>query len=988
MSTFTREQEQAIALANARKRKAEAEGIEPQEITQPIEAEKRTELSDIQMDLSVSPEVTQEVATTAGFPTTSGMAVSPISAPTVKIPNYEEVKEQLLEPQNLPSTLGVSKDEINLDEGVGGFERFGLSFSGDTGDIRQLKKQYEDVRLVDIGGRLRPMVRDSIKTKNKFIFVDELGFNPKDFVDLVGPSLEFAPEVALSVYATGPRTALFGYKTLAEFGPLTRGALGAATGRAGGSLARDLGAVGFSESDKSLNQAIFESIKEGGEAAAWEFLVGAPIAKISTIQLKARSKNDAHRTIQQSILDLERQYGIELPRTPGLISETPKKLGDRDRGEIGNITALDEGLLSFLSNRAAKARDTLFDLSARIQGKPKGTYADQYAKWASGTKAEYDQIIASIAERDTLLANNIQKIVDERIKNLASGELLDIDDLGSILQGVGELGTRGILDESNTFFRGFYNLAESRGVKPNPIEINNRFNSILNNLNLPKDLNDKVIDVFKPTGLKRLESQVKSLTKKTEPSPILDQYGQIIPPKESLEKAVSEFTYEQLDDMRKGIYTLYKNTLKTDAPNAKSIKKIYDEFDKILDDLAKEGGDDVIAARNQAKDFFKENVLTTKNKSIETLLKRNPDGTYANSGTKIVGMFYKGPNAVNNIRDLKKVIKDDPEALLKLKDGYISYLVNTAVRTDGSLDVGKLRNLSFDKSIAKELLGTQGAKKIEQLSDLLKFQSKQSIDIDLFNKLMDSSPQDVKNVLKQIQANNFSKIARDNFIKNDLLQKIAKGEKLDLTTPQEFIGAIKLLSGAEAKQVIEKMPKEFRDSFRSEFIADIYQQAGREKFAKDGVQKLSDARGYNAIWDVDVMSDKLSDKIWRERAEAVVGKNTIAQIESINNAMRGYQRKMLSKSDAELQARQTQGGTRFFTNNILSPVLNRLFAAAHMSETFAKVFSKTKDVEKGFGLILSTLLTSKEGMKALYTEMEKDVRLRDWVMKHAPEVLK
>lgn len=988
MSTFTREQEQAIALANARRRKAEAEGLEPQEAIQPIEAEKRTELSDIQMDLSISPEVTQEVATTAGFPTTSGMAVSPISAPTIKIPNYEEVKEQLLEPQNLPSRLGVSKDEINLDEGVSGFERFGLSFSGDTGDIRQLKKQYEDVRLVDIGGKLRPMVRDSIKTKNKFIFVDELGFNPKDFVDLVGPSLEFAPEVALSVYATGPRTALFGYKTLAEFGPLTRGALGAATGRAGGSVLRDLGAVGFSESDKSLNQAIFESIKEGGEAAAWEFLVGAPIAKISTIQLKARSKNDAHRTIQQSILDLERQYGIELPRTPGLISETPKKLGDIKRGEIANISALDEGLLSFLSNRAAKARDILFDLSARIQGKPKGTYADQYAKWASGTKAEYDQIIASIAERDTLLANNIQKIVDERIKNLASGELMDIDDVGSILQGIGELGTRGILDESNTFFRGFYNLAESRGVKPNPIEINNRFNSILNNLNLPKDLNDKVIDVFKPTGLKRLESQVKSLTKKTEPSPILDQYGQIIPPKESLEKAVSEFTYEQLDDMRKGIYTLYKNTLKNDPPNAKSIKKIYDEFDKILDDLAKEGGDDVIAARNQAKDFFKENVLTTKNKSIQTLLKRNPDGTYANSGTKIVGMFYKGPNAVNNIRDLKKVIKDDPEALLKLKDGYISYLVNTAVRNDGSLDVGKLRNLSFDKSIAKELLGPQGAKKIEQLSDLLKFQSKQNIDIDLFNKLMDSSPKDVKNVLKEIQANNFSKIARDNFIKNDLLQKIAKGEKLDLTTPQEFIGAIKLLTAAEAKQVIEKMPKEFRDSFRSEFIADIYQQAGREIFAKDGVQKLSDARGYNAIWDVDVMSNNLNDKVWRERAEAVVGKNTIAQIESINNAMRGYQRKMLSKSDAELQGRQTQGGTRFYTNNLLSPVLNRLFAAAHMSETFAKVFSKTKDVEKGFGLILSTLLTSKEGMKALYTEMEKDVRLRDWVMKHAPEVLK
>ena len=175
---------------------------------------------------------------------------------------------------------------------------------------------------------------------------------------------------------------------------------------------------------------------------------------------------------------------------------------------------------------------------------------------------------------------------------------------------------------------------------------------------------------------------------------------------------------------------------------------------------------------------------------------------------------------------------------------------------------------------------------------------------------------------------------------------------------------------------------------RQEFIADIYQQAGRKVFDGQSVQKTSRALGRESIWDVEVMAKNLEDELWRERASAIVGPKTIKEIETVNNAMRAYMKKNLAKSEVYINALGSGGGVATYATGLLGYVYNRLFSAAHASETFAKVFSKTKDTNKAFQLLLPTMLGTKEGVDALIIEINKKQKFADWLMENAPEGLK
>ena len=184
------------------------------------------------------------------------------------------------------------------------------------------------------------------------------------------------------------------------------------------------------------------------------------------------------------------------------------------------------------------------------------------------------------------------------------------------------------------------------------------------------------------------------------------------------------------------------------------------------------------------------------------------------------------------------------------------------------------------------------------------------------------------------------------------------------------------------------MPQELRQSFRQEFIADIYYTASRD-FGGKTLQKTSRALGRETIWDVNSMDKLLGDKVWRERAEAVVGKNTLNQISNVNNSLKAYQKASLGKSDIQINAIASGVGDNlnFYGTNTLSFVYNRLFAAAHASESFAKVFSRSKDVPKALNLLLPTMLASKEGLKALQIEADKDPRFKTWLLENLPKTL-
>ena len=949
--------------------------------SEPQEQREETQRDLSTLDMSFKGKIAEEQ-----MPVVAGLQPQPMSmAPitTLEAPDYDKIKEQLY--QDLPSVLNVPKDQINLEESLGAGSRFLLGFGDQASTAATLKKDYEDVRFVDIGGKLRPMVRDAEKTNNKFIFVDEIGFSPKDFLDLSGAATEILPEVAATYYAAAPRATYLGIKSVANLGPLTRSALGAGSGRTAGSLLRDGVASGFLETDKSLNRALVESFLEGGEAALWDLGFGAAL-KVATTKFEVKPNADrAQKTIQQAIKDVEDKYGVVLPKTPGVLSDTI----DAVQKDTQIITRYPEGLVSFLAGRAERARDILYGVSSKILGKPKGNYSDDFADWAQNYQKSYKKLLEDVKAEDPVIAAQMETIINNRVQNLGLANNLDLEDVGSYIRANLDDAVKETLEESNTLYRQFFDAAKVAGVNPNPKEVNKRIISKINSLNLPKDLKGQVIDVFKPSSVKKIETQASRLTKRTEPSVILDEFGNPIPPKEQFEANVSELSLEQIDEWRKDIYGFYKQVKKKNPNQARKVKQIYDEFDKIIDDLAAKGGDDVLAARNEANDFFKENVLTTKNPSIERALQRKIDDSgFKLDDRNLVNTFYRGKEAVNNIRDVKNVLKNNPEATQRLKDGYIRYLVDTATSTDGSIDFGKLRNLSYDKGVAKELLGTEGTKKIEELNKLIQFQKNQSVNMADFNDLMAASGKEVQEVLERVRINNLKRTAADSFLKNKLLKRVAEGKSIDFTTPQEFLGSLKKMTAKEAREVMEKLPPELGQSLRQEFISDIYEQAGRSAFAGQSVQNTSRALGRESIWDVENMAKLLSNKKWRERASVIVGPKTIKEIENVNNSMRAFMKKNLAKSDVEINALGSEGGVVAYATGLMNAVKYRLLSAAHASETFAKVFSKTKDANKAFQLLLPTMLGTKEGLDALIIEADKDPRFADWLMENAPKVFK
>lgn len=940
----------------------------------PISSKEEAEdsLNNLDIDISISKDIPQVQI--------SGQAGVTPTMPGIKLPNYKEAYKVLNE--KLPEYLGVSKNDINLQQSLGSFERLGLGFATDEDQARTLVARYgaDNVRYVPINNKLRPMIRDKEKTNNKFIFVDKIGLDAKDVFDLGGGATEMVPEIALAAYAP--------YIKVAKAYPITKSAIGALTGRTGGSLARDALAAASTEADFNLAKSAGQAITEGTEAAIYDFAFGQAIRVGGKIvggegPLKV-SKDTDLGPIQDSINQLEKTFNVKFPRTPGLLSPTTEGL----EKELTNIAKYSNGVIKTISKRAEKARDTLYEIAARVQGQPNASYADEFSKWAKEYSESYSKLIDEIAEQDQVVAAQYKRALDDRMSDMGFGKQIDQEGLaGGIRSGV-ETTVNSLKQQSHRLHEDYLIMADKMGINADPKDVTARLNKTINSLNLPKELNGQIKRLFLPSKVRLIEDQAKSLTKKAKPSLILDANGRVIPPKDAVEPNVQNLSLRQIENWRKDVYDFYLDAVQNKPREAAKIKKIYNEFESILDDIAARGGDELIQARSVAKQFFKDNLLTPQNPSIKKMLSKNPDKSYTLSDRQLIGSFYQGAKAVDNIKDLKKVMGANSQAVQDIKDGYINYAIDTSTGIDGAVDYLKIK-IRYDKDIVKELYGSEGVRKFKELDRLFQFSKTSKIKPSQFQKLMDASPKDVKGVLKEIQTQQFKEVAKQNIVKNRLLKKVAEGEKINFSTPIEFLEEFKTLTAAESKKVLDAMPKELRSSFRQEFVADIYSQAGRDS-GKESIQRTSRALNREAIWDVSTMDNFLKDKKWRERAEAVVGKNTIRQISQVNQALKAYQKKSLS--DAELKINtiaspDPKKSTNFYGSGLIPYVYHRLFAAAHTSGSFAKVFSNTKDVPKALNLLLPTMLSTKEGLTALSIEAEKDPRFKNWLMENAPNVL-
>jgi hypothetical protein len=251
------------------------------------------------------------------------------------------------------------------------------------------------------------------------------------------------------------------------------------------------------------------------------------------------------------------------------------------------------------------------------------------------------------------------------------------------------------------------------------------------------------------------------------------------------------------------------------------------------------------------------------------------------------------------------------------------------------------------------------------------------------------SSADVDNVIELATAQIRQQNYHDKVYAPKLIKKII-GDKGTIDNPLDLLVAARGLRGKQAREFMERIPVEggLREAFRQEFMSDLMTRAGREsKFA----QKTSRQRGGKPLWDTSEMSKLLRDKKTRANAEAIIGKQTMRELERLNTVLSGYTRKDFVETKARGLVRATDGEFRGILYIPFDYIRIRLLSAAMASDNLSNVLNKSRNSDELFSRLFPALIGSKEGIAALTIESDKDPRFRKFVNDYivdAPEAKK
>jgi hypothetical protein len=205
-----------------------------------------------------------------------------------------------------------------------------------------------------------------------------------------------------------------------------------------------------------------------------------------------------------------------------------------------------------------------------------------------------------------------------------------------------------------------------------------------------------------------------------------------------------------------------------------------------------------------------------------------------------------------------------------------------------------------------------------------------------------------------------------------------------MENPVDLISAVRKLKAGEVRDFINALPETggIRQSFRQEYINDLMTNAGRGTSTNQTTSRLTGGRD---IWDHKLMSSMLRDKTLRANYEAVLGKNTVRDIEHLNTVLKGYSRKKAAKSKL-LGTLRSSAGTSGKSGIISSAVYGsfdyvrlRVLSAAFASGQISRALSKSRSEDQLFRTLLPTMLATKGGIEALTYEADKDPRFQKFL---------
>ena len=868
--------------------------------------------------------------------------------------------------KSVARSMGLKDSEVDVTQGMGTYGRFKLSFQPTEQDkVKHLEDTYgrENIRAVDIGGKMKLLYRDEQETGGQFRAVDEEGTSLADFFgDTAGTALPIAGAVGAAV-ATGGASI-----------PLMAGA--AALGGFGAGAAQDVAVRAGSGEDIRLGEI---AKRRGIEAA-----IGIPIDMVTGVGGKFVSKAVGKRAIEKGAASLTKEIDDITTRLgTGDVRLTPAQEASTDASLKQSIRA---GIDPEGREAAAYGlqRDEIGKLSRILRGEDVGSepiedvmqnVAERQFKLIDAYEQRVKQLDARKVEADAL-AKNQTKAQRRRVEDQLT------KDRGIELQAMRDQAEASI----KKMTKGRQRLESTMGSDIRKQQEAGYARTEATN----KELYEKAYKLTDTPNANTPVSEVRKVLDRIDDAALTPDSPELAAVKllrKRLADNPEDLTFRELDRFVRGVTDKinYKKKFGTTQTEFQ-LQQIGKKLDKLVDDAigppkklgGRGAGKPARDAHREARRNYKKKVLPFFDGDRAANL-----GRVAGGSSEAVGA--RGKNVMARTFATREAVKDAIDSGVSrdtLKQSYLDKAVNDAAGGE----------IKFDKDVLAELYSTSkdasgkriGASKV--ISDLNRINSSirkskgsstvSSREID--EALGEFEPKARAKKLRAIEekgkAQEKLKKARGNF-----LAKVGKG---DVPAPEDihhFVNDIAGLRPGQIKKLKDRLPSDrARASLERSGYDALLEKAGA-KSAK--AQRTGKGTGREALWEPETMHDILNNSAERAQWESLIGKEAVRDLESLNKWL-------LSSAEIRDTAKESIG--RFVTSTgaggtpnmlFVSPQLPRwigrkMLSVIHTSPLtrgmLKRSLKESKVDQDTINKLFYTAMGTRRGMDAISDEMAKD----------------
>lgn len=838
------------------------------------------------------------------------------------------------------AALGTSSDDIDVDSGMGLWERTKLDLLRDENSkMEYLEKKFgsENVNSLNVGGTAKMFYRDP-KTK-KMTMVDEMGASLADFTaDIAGEAVTTAGAVGGAIAGT----------LLAPGVGTIAGATGGAA--LGGFLT---GVTQDVASEVATGQEV--DIGDITKRRGVETVIGVPIdlatagvGRIFSRGLAGKGANKLIGEFDKAAARVDKLLEVEGARLPE-VEALRTGLGSKQASEIASARPR-----SKLAKELQSVRDRVGTLRESLEGRGRmGVSADEFNRISEGIANNYKRLVSEVELTNKGLANELRGQASRKMQKLVAPKVSE-DALGSRVREYLAPGVKQIEETNNA---NWSRLREVGATTEVPIQ------SITRAIKEAKDHFIRLKDPKSTSIVRELETRMKS--------------G---------EKSVSFNEFKEMIDELNDVVSSSKVAGFSEKEKVAS---------RVLDNLSgKNGLRSKIAGQNTeldealttAIDYYKNNLLGTRRSAVGRALREQlADPAITNS--QVAKLAIQDPAYIRQSLDIAK--QSGGGEAKALQNSLRELYLNRIGLSEG-MDVKNL-NLSFNDDIVRSLWGERQVRELKNLQNRIN----QMKDVDIVK----IDQQDVNQYLNALSNDERSRIVRSIKQRN---RNNLKLDQIEISSLNKLLAPVRgkrtktfgdsPMTGMELSEFAEKFVKARPDQVKRtiKLLEDQGDKVGMQAFRQSYVGKLFDSFGSgaqvdrfgNPLWNPESFAKQMQ-KGKREylNAKTILGQSGVDDLLAANKVLQEAAETTGLNVQDIFQPRYslTSGGLQLYgVGNLIGGLRGRAMALAYSNKLGAKLMKfltnpgTDAETEAMLRKILPALMTSSKGLQAIAIQSEVD----------------